>query len=608
MILRPILQPVVRPLAVPFGHARRPTDLTISQLLPSGAGRVAAIYSDPAKPSYDECIQKNMAAIAAGRPQDCVLFADAAGQTPVLYPIGAGQGKGLLLDRSAGLVRGPELVAPVDFQTGGWTSVAGGLGTAPTAITTSATGGLRKDIFTIGKWYEIDLTITATGTSCGVFNHTTAAGQVVINVAAGETKTVTGFKLLADKVSAYFRLSAAGSIVVSQFSVREIPGHHQQQPTAAARGEFSRRYNQLLATEDFGNAFWIKTGVTVDQNTGDTLDPNGLNRAVKILPDTGTSAHKVTGNVVLSDTTTRTYSIYLKSAGARYVRIARGTTSTPAAVFDLVDVVSLGSSSSITDVGDGWRLCQLDGGSGGTSGGFAVSIQNSYTASAEDSYTGDGISGIYAWHPDLRFTADAIPSIPAYQRVTTASDYDEVGFPTYWRAQTDDWAKSHMNPNGATKAYVFWAGQKMSDAAEGVLVELGASILSNNGVFVLRGPHTAGLPDFAFYSKGTSSRGARNNSLLATIRVTAVGHGDITGGVCSLTANGTTTTYIADQGTGTYTEQDVFFGARGGGSLFANIREYAPPLILFLQPADSLSASHLSKLQRGYAKAVGVTL
>jgi hypothetical protein len=91
-------------------------------------------------------------------------------------------------------------------------------------------------------------------------------------------------------------------------------------------------------------------------------------------------------------------------------------------------------------------------------------------------------------------------------------------------------------------------------------------------------------------------------------RACIVGHGDVTNDVSRLTVNGLETTNTADQGTGAYLEHDVFFGARGGTSLFANIREYAPPTILFLQSADSLSAAHLSKLQRGYAKAVGVTL
>jgi hypothetical protein len=210
--------------------------------------------------------------------------------------------------------------------------------------------------------------------------------------------------------------------------------------------------------------------------------------------------------------------------------------------------------------------------------------------------------------PDHRLTADAIPSIPAYQRITTASDYDETNFPTYWRAVTDDWAKSHMNPAGATKAYVFWAGQKMSDAAIGTLLESSATSASNDGTLALVAPDAAAATTYLSRSKGTIAADALATGVAAPSRHVVSTVGDITNDVSSITVNSTTVTSATDQGTGAYLEYDVFFGARAGTSQFANIREYAPPTILFLQPTDSLSASHLAKLQNGYAKAVGVTL
>jgi hypothetical protein len=209
---------------------------------------------------------------------------------------------------------------------------------------------------------------------------------------------------------------------------------------------------------------------------------------------------------------------------------------------------------------------------------------------------------------DLRFEADATIGLPEYQRVTTASDYDEVGFPTYWRAVTDDWAKSHMNPAGATKAYVFWAGQKMSDAAGAPIIEYGSNSANANGAFAMFGPLTSGVGNVAFRSRGSAPATVAAITYAAPDRLNLAGVAEIANDVCRITVNGTTTTDSTDQGTGAYLEYDVFFASRVGTALFANIREYAPPTILFLQPADSLSASHLNKLQRGYAKAVGVTL
>jgi len=486
VILRPILQPAVRPLAAPFG--RRPTALTISQLLPAGAGRVAAIYTDPAKPSYDECIAKNMAAIAAGRPQDCVLFS--ALGVPVTYPIGAGQGKYLLKDRSGG-------------------------------------------------------------------------------------------------------------------------GHDQLQVTASARGEFSRRYNQLLATEDFTNAAWQKrNGATVVANAA--ISPAGTLTASKLVPGAGVfggvgSDHSnifaAPGVASLVAGITYTLSVYAKAGELSVITLYLDPNSPTYIKADLTTGTILDNVGSIPGtidyVGDGWYRLAITDLATATNTTGVVRI-------AADTPSGDGTSGIYIWGADLRLSADAIPSIPAYQRVTTASDYDETGFPTYWRAQTDDWAKSHMNPNGATKACVFWAGQQLSGAAAQPIVEASSAPASNTGVF---GIYSYG-PGFNVRSKGTLDSISGSGSGGHTgIRSVCVGRGDIPNDVASLNVNGVQAVLLTvDQGTGTYIEHDVFFGARGGTAYFANIREYAPPLILLLQPTDSLSATHITKLQKGYAKAAGVTL
>lgn len=302
-------------------------------------------------------------------------------------------------------------------------------------------------------------------------------------------------------------------------SVREIPGNHQQQPTAAARGEFSRRYNQLLATA--------------------TLSTQSITAIATQYRLFFTGA----GTVTLSGAATGAY-----SAGSHTITCTAG-------------------SLTLTVAGE-------------------------------------------VLTADLRLEADATIGLPEYQRVTTASDYDEVGFQTYWRAVTDDWAKSHMNPAGATKAYVFWAGQKMSDAAAAIVVEHG-NAGAINGSMYLAAPALAGQPQYGVASRGTTGVIVQDTDGVnaAPSRSVVVTDTGIPNDIAGITVNSRArVNNTGDQGTGTYTEQDVFFGARTGTSVFANIREYAPPTILFLQPADSLSASHLAKLQRAYAKAVGVTL
>lgn len=266
MLRSPLRSVLNSPLSSAFD--RRPTALTISQLLPSGAGRVAAIYSDPARPSYDECIQKNVAAIAAGRPQDCVLFADAAGQTPVVYPIGAGQGKGLLLDRSAGLALGSEIIVNGGFDTDtDWTkgvgaTISGGVLSLSTELTAEMA---TQDVgISSAKWLRVTLTVNQVSGNYRVF----VAGAIVLTTGNGSgtfTRTV-----LATGAETTFRFRAEGGFVgtVDNISVRELPGHHQQQPTAAARGEFQAPVSAThwrSQTDD-----WAKTRIS----------PSGATKAI----------------------------------------------------------------------------------------------------------------------------------------------------------------------------------------------------------------------------------------------------------------------------------------------------------------------------------------
>jgi len=562
--------------------ALRQHALTIGQLLPEGSNRVGAIYTDPAKPSYDECIAKNVAAIAAGRPQDCVLFADAAGQTPVVYPIGAGQGKGLLLDRSAGLVRGVALLEE-SITLNGATQNPDGSFSIPVGTVLRFT--YLDAALVDGMSYEIRFGVSAVDGSNGVAvdwcdvygpNLTPVPGLEVFRILSRQSYDAT-YRFLDIEC-----FGDSGSVTITPPSVRELPGHHQQQPTAAARGEFSRRYNLLDKTDGMTDALWQGNTRTVASSP--VAAPNGTMTAFRVTPTANGGDIRQFRTVI--------------AAGHTFVFWARKDGADSGCNAFLIDGAGAVATTLPFTLTNTWTMHTLSGSlAAGVNG--RVQIGGSGLPLSGDAFD--------VWCPDLRLTADAIPSLPAYQRVTTASDYDETGFTTYWRAQTDDWAKSHMNPNGATKAYVFWAGQKMlGGASTQIIMEHSPSVGTNTGVVGLNAQVT---DRYRFESRGVGAAIPADGPVQTVAsRSALVGHGHITTDVCSVTSNGTTTTNTSDQGTGTYTEQDVFFGARAGTSLFANIREYAPPTILFLQPTDSLTNTHLIQLQKGYARSVGVTL
>lgn len=192
------------------------------------------------------------------------LFQNSAGTTPVTA---AGQPVGLMLDKSQGLVLGPELVTNGDFSagltgftnssTGTGTVVASGGGALLTGVDASNRATLGQPFATVaGKSYKV--TYTASGVSGSI-----AAG---LSVAPGYSFSITAkdaangdnqFIFAAVGTTTYINfssISSAASAIIDNISVKELPGNHASQPTAGkrpilGRHPFGGRRNLLNATD-----------------------------------------------------------------------------------------------------------------------------------------------------------------------------------------------------------------------------------------------------------------------------------------------------------------------------------------------------------------------
>jgi hypothetical protein len=165
--------------------------------------------------------------------------------------------------------------------------------------------------------------------------------------------------------------------------------------------------------------------------------------------------------------------------------------------------------------------------------------------------------------------------MPSYQRVAAATDYDTAGFLPYLAASTDDGMQTADITPGTDKVQVFAGVRKLSDAAQGVLIEFGASISGNDGTFLLAAPDGA-TATYGFDSKGTAQVDAVATSLAAPITNVVTGLGDIAGDSCIIRVNGTQADAdTGDQGTGNYlTGKLNLFARNGAASLWADIRFY----------------------------------
>jgi hypothetical protein len=497
------------------------------------------------------------------------LFQDSAGTTPVTA---MEQPVGLQLDLSKGLVLGTELVPSTipSISGAGWTTN----GTSITATSSTASGTIALTASTPStKFYQV--TFTASGlsgaTSYMVFSSGVSALTKRINTAKTYSFIVPGQGTAAFEIAPYE--GTAFSVTISNITVRELPGNHRFQTTSANRPVVSARVNLLTKTEQFDDAYWLKTRASVTANVTATTDPLGGNTADKCVEDSSASStHVISASAGFPSGILTTVSLYVKAAERSQIFIGRSQNLSSGAVFDVSTgtvVSSAGASStSITNVGDGWYRCVATWNSG-----FSYNLFFGIADAGAISYTGDGTSGIYIWGADLRPANQGV-NLPDYQRVNTSTDYDSTGFPVYIKPNgSNQFMQTNSINFTATDKMTVWQGvRKLSDAT-GFIFETSSDLAVNTGAFAL---WASSDPGYRFGSRGSATTAIAIASVFSSpITNTLTGLGDISGDLVTLRVNGTVAaTSSADQGTGNYGTYPAYFYARAGTSLYFNGHDY----------------------------------
>lgn len=196
------------------------------------------------KPSFNLEILKLFANGEQGfwyDPSDMgTMFQDTAGTTAVNA---VGQPLGLVLDKSKGMVLGPENVINGSLATlTGWETPA----TAPASVTLVA-GGVRLyspagEVATLrqqlalkrGGWYEVQFNVKSITGSGYIALYAGAAGLHRYGFSTSGVKTIY---LQASPTGDYLLISRSTicDFVISDVSVKELTGNHAYQSTSAAR-------------------------------------------------------------------------------------------------------------------------------------------------------------------------------------------------------------------------------------------------------------------------------------------------------------------------------------------------------------------------------------
>lgn len=222
-----------------------------------------------AKLSFEIVMKKLFANGEQGFYQDPydlgVMYQDAAGTAAVNA---TGQPLGLVLDKSKGLALSANVIPVLDMTTSAWVSSSGGGVASFTAnsITTSAVGGrISSSLLQSKKWYKFSLDFVKTGTNEFSIQVQDFVGRVAKSSAT--SGKLYGIGYTGNAPSLYFRLSAAGSVTISNFVIQELSGNHAYQTTSAARPIFRQKPilgSELVVNGDFSNGTtgWSYSGCT----------------------------------------------------------------------------------------------------------------------------------------------------------------------------------------------------------------------------------------------------------------------------------------------------------------------------------------------------------
>lgn len=193
------------------------------------------------------------------------------------------------------------------------------------------------------------------------------------------------------------------------------------------------RRNLLTYSEEFDNAAWMKTEITVTQNSATASD--GTNSADLIVASIINAGHDVYQTLTATANTTYTSSCDIKTSGLRYAYVTVNQrnsgvfvgfvgyvldlqTGTLSSVIVAGTTPPTSPSVAVISKGGGWFRLSVSATTAATGVNQVrqnIGITNS--ASAIQNFTGDGTSGIYIWGAQLELGGEATP----YQKIVTGT-------------------------------------------------------------------------------------------------------------------------------------------------------------------------------------------
>ena len=206
--------------------------------------------------------------------------------------------------------------------------------------------------------------------------------------------------------------------------------------------EGTAKTNLILRSEEFDNASWTKTNVTV---SADSVSGPGTGNADSILETVTSGQHRVEQAITKAGSNlTYAFRFFIKANGRDWIyvsirnggngfnrwlnisTITRGTLSQFGSGF-------LHQSASIEDAGDGWRRVEVTSTSNTTTA-LTVLVANTTGDGSTTDFTGDTSKGFYIWGAHLEqasFTSSYIPTTSASVTRAAETISNKTGLSSY---------------------------------------------------------------------------------------------------------------------------------------------------------------------------------
>lgn len=314
-------------------------------------------------------------------------------------------------------------------------------------------------------------------------------------------------------------------------------GRFVSQSSAGARPTYTARVNVLLNTETLGGTGWTANGGATSLS-GQTA-PDGTSTAVRITSTAVVNSGYNQGGLTAHGRQQRE-GIWLRGVSGG-------------------EVVSFGDETNRTNVVLTTSWAYYTGTVTKASAFFVVYA------------TGAVAQSWFAWHPDSRTADNASKAIPAYQQVTTSTNYDTDGFPARIVGNgTSQWMSGALDMSSVSQVLSCASVTKNSDASDGMIYALGDPALLSAGTLSMMAPGSSAVTKFQ-----AASRGASDAAVPFTVSATynapttrVVTHSADTGAPSSqLRLDGTVvSTITTSQGGGNYSSGTLYLFARAPGT------------------------------------------